>query len=213
VWPVVRGWLPAPPAQVVEIGCGPLGGFVPTLLSNGYQALGVDPEAPDEEHYRRAEFEQAELVQDVDAVVASTSLHHVADPTEVLDRIATTLVGGGTLVVVEWAWDEFDEATADWCFERLGPDEEAGWLHRRRDEWVASGQSWSAYVRAWAEGVRLHSASTLLRLLDERFQRVHLTKGPYFFADLVRATEEDERAAIEAGRIRATRVDYVGTPR
>jgi SAM-dependent methyltransferase len=213
VWPAVRGWLPAPPAQVVEIGCGPLGGFVPMLLSNGYQALGVDPEAPDEEHYRRAEFEQAELVQDVDAVVASTSLHHVADPTEVLDRIATTLVGGGTLVVVEWAWDEFDEATADWCFERLGPDEKAGWLRRRRDEWVASGQSWSAYVRAWAEEERLHSVSTLLRLLDERFQRVHLAKGPYFFPDLARATEEDERAAIEAGRIRATRVDYVGMPR
>jgi hypothetical protein len=57
---------------------------------------------------------------------------------------------------------------------------------------------------------RLHSASTLLRLLDERFQRVHLAEGPYFFPDLARATESDERAAIEGGQIRATRVDYVG---
>jgi SAM-dependent methyltransferase len=181
------------------------------LRSSGYDALGVDPEAPDDEHYRRIEFERAELVQDIDAVVASTSLHHVADPAEVLDRVAATLAGGGTLVVVEWAWEEFDEATADWCFQRLGPDEEAGWLHRRRDEWVASGQSWSAYVRAWAEEERLHSATTLLRLLDERFERVHLARGPYFFPDLSRATEEDERAAIESGEIRATRVDYVGT--
>jgi SAM-dependent methyltransferase len=214
VWPVVRGRLPAPPAQIVEIGCGSLGGFVPILRSSGYKALGIDPEAPpDEEHYRRVEFERAELVQDLDAVVASTSLHHVADPAEVLDRITTTLAGGGTLVVVEWAWEDFDEATADWCFPRLGPDETRGWLHRRRDEWVASGQSWSAYVQAWAEDERLHSASTLLRLLDERFERVHLARGPYFFPDLAEVTEEDERAAIEAGQIRATRVDYVGTLR
>ena len=118
---MVRGRLPAPPAQVVEIGCGPLGGF-----------------------------------------------------------------------------------------QRLGPDEEAGWLHRRRDEWVASGQSWRAYVRAWAGQERLHSAKTLLRLLDERFQRVHLAQGPYFFPDLAQATEEDERAAIAAGQIQPTRIDYVG---
>jgi 2-polyprenyl-3-methyl-5-hydroxy-6-metoxy-1,4-benzoquinol methylase len=103
LWPVVRGRLPAPPAQIVEIGCGSLGGFVPMLQASGYEALGVDPEAPDGEHYRRVEFEQAERAQDVDAVVASTSLHHVADPTEVLDRIATTLAPGGTLIVVESA--------------------------------------------------------------------------------------------------------------
>jgi SAM-dependent methyltransferase len=213
VWPIVRGRLPASPAQVVEIGCGPLGGFVPMLRSTGYDALGVDPEAPDEEHYRRIEFEHAELVEEVDAVVASTSLHHVADPAEVLDRIATTLAGGGTLVVVEWAWEEFDEATAAWCFQRLGPDEDAGWLHRRRDEWVTSGQSWSAYVQAWAREERLHSVNTLVRLLDGRFQRLHLQRGPYFFPDLAGATEQDERGAIKAGQIRATRVDYVGTPR
>jgi SAM-dependent methyltransferase len=213
VWPVVRGRLPAPPARVVEIGCGPLGGFVPMLLSSGYEALGIDPAAPDGEDYRRVEFEQAELVQDVDAVVASTSLHHVADPAEVVDRIATILARGGTLVVVEWAWEEFDEATAAWCFQRLGPDEDAGWLHRRRDEWATSGQAWTDYVRAWAREERLHGAGTLLRLLDDRFERLGLARGPYFFPDLAGVSEEEERAAIETGEIRATRVDYVGTLR
>jgi SAM-dependent methyltransferase len=182
------------------------------LRSSGYEALGVDPAAPDEEDYRRVEFEQVELAREVDAIVASTSLHHVADPAEVIDRIASILAGGGTLVVVEWNWEEFDEQTADWCFERLGPDEEAGWLHRRRDEWLASGQPWSAYVRRWAKVEQLHSAHTLLRLLDARFHREYLAHGPYFFPDLARTGEEDEQAAIEAGQIRATRVDYVGKP-
>jgi SAM-dependent methyltransferase len=183
------------------------------LRSSGYEALGVDPNAPDEMDYRRVEFEQVELARDADAVVASTSLHHVADPAEVIDRIASTLAGGGTLVVVEWDWEEFDEATADWCFQRLGPDEEAGWLHRRRDEWLASGQPWSAYVRQWAEEEQYHNAETLLRLLDARFLREQLARGPYFFPDLVRTTEEDEQLAIETGQIRATRVDYVGSTR
>ena len=44
----------------------------------------------------------------------------------------------------------------------------------------------------------------------EYFNRVHLADGPYFFPDLPQMTEKDELAAIEAGEIRATRVDYVG---
>jgi SAM-dependent methyltransferase len=211
VWPVVRGRLPAPPARVIEIGCGPFGGFVPMLRSSGYAAVGVDPKAPDEEDYRRVEFERAELFSDIDAVVASTSLHHVVDPQQIIDRIASILTPDGTVVVVEWAWETFDEPTADWCFRRLGPDEQAGWLHRRRDEWVVSGQPWSVYLRDWAQAEQLHASETLLRLLDERFNREYLGHGPYFFPDLAQTSEEDERAAIEAGQIRATRVDYVGT--
>ena len=52
VWPVVRGRLPAPPARVVEIGCGPLGGFVPMLGASGYEAVGVDPVAPDGKDFK-----------------------------------------------------------------------------------------------------------------------------------------------------------------
>ena len=182
------------------------------LRSSGYEALGVDPEAPDGKGYLQVEFEQSELDLNVDAAVASASLHHVADPAEVLDRVTTILAPGGTLVVIEWAWEDFDEATAEWCFQRLGP-EVAGWLHRRRDEWDASGQPWRVYLRGWAEEEGLHDAGALIRLLDERFERVQLARGPYLFADLASTTEEDERAAIEASEIRAMRVDYTGTLR
>jgi SAM-dependent methyltransferase len=195
---------------VVEIGCGSLGGFVPMLRSSGYEAVGVDPAAPDGEAYRRVEFEQAELSADADAVVASTSLHHVADLAEVLDRVAHTLVRAGTLVVIEWAWEEFDEPTAEWCFRRLGSDGEPGWLNRRREEWLASRQSWSTYFREWAVREQLHKADKIVRLLDERFDREQLSRGPYFFSDLGDTSAEEEQAAIEAGEIRATRVDYVG---
>jgi SAM-dependent methyltransferase len=211
IWPFVRARLPAPPASVVDIGCGPLGGFVPFLRAGGYEAVGVDPEAPEGAHYHRLEFEQLELPEGVDTAIASTSLHHVTDPAEVIDRVRAMLTGGGTFVVVEWAWEDFDEKTARWCFERLPPGE--SWLHRRRDEWAASGLEWRAYLTDWARREGVHRRATLLPLLDDRFDRRLTAYGPYFFPDLADTTVADEQAAIDAGRIRATRVDWVGTRR
>jgi SAM-dependent methyltransferase len=97
VWPFVRDTLPAAPARVVEIGCGPLGGLVPRLESAGYAATGVDPEAPPGLSYRQVEFECWDLPTGLDAVVACTSLHHVADLGEVLDLVHTALVPGARL--------------------------------------------------------------------------------------------------------------------
>ena len=213
VWPVVRGWLPAPPARVLEIGCGPHGGIVPRLSSTGYDVIGVDPDAPEGVEYRASQFEHADLEPGLDVVVASTSLHHVADPAEVIGRIASVLADAGIVVVVEWAWEDFDEPTARWCFARLGPAEDAGWLRRRRDDWLASGQAWEAYLRGWAERERVHGSAVLLRLLDRSFDRQHLARGAYVFPDLAGTSEEDELEAIEAGEIRAMRVDYVGRVR
>jgi hypothetical protein len=45
---------------VLEVGCGTLGGFVPALLDAGYDAVGVDPEAPEGPGYRQIEFERYE---------------------------------------------------------------------------------------------------------------------------------------------------------
>lgn len=58
VWPFVRAKLPSRPARVLEIGCGPLGGFVPMLYADGYDAAGADPAAPDAAGYHRVEFER-----------------------------------------------------------------------------------------------------------------------------------------------------------
>jgi SAM-dependent methyltransferase len=211
MWPFVRDHLPAPPARVVDLGCGPLGGYVPMLRASGYKAVGVDPDAPHGADYRRVEFEQAHLPRHVDAVVASTSLHHVADPDAVIDQIADTLAPGGTVVIVEWDWNAFDEPTARWCFQRLASTEPPGWLHRHRDEWAGSGRDWDAYLREWTQREGLHAVERLLRSLDRRFERLLVTSGPYFFPDLAGTSDADERAAIDAGRIRATRIDYVGT--
>ena len=212
MWPVVGSHLPPAPARVVEIGCGPVGGFVPFLVENGYQAVGVDPKAPSGSHYASIEFESFESAQPFDAAIACTSLHHVRDPGGVLDRLVTMLPRGGRVVVVEWAWERFDVATAQWCFARLG-ERGSSWLHRHRDEWVASGGGWDQYLNSFATHHGLHCAQELLRVLDERLDRQFSEDGPYFFADLPGVTDSEERAAIEAGAIQAVRIDWVGARR
>jgi SAM-dependent methyltransferase len=214
VWPFVCAQLPAVPARVVEIGCGPLGGFVPMLRTAGYEAAGVDPEAPRRPGYCRVEFERYDMPQPADAIVACTSLHHVADLGAVLDLVDAALVPGGLLVVVEWARERFDEATARWCFDRLPPPgTDPGWLHRRHAEWRNSGQPWDAYCRAWAAAEGLHTGQDILRELGTRFDSGPITYGPYFFPDLAQISETDEQAAIDARLIQAGRIQYSGRQR
>jgi SAM-dependent methyltransferase len=210
LWPSVHSHLPRPPAGIVELGCGRLGGFVPWLRESGYDAIGVDPVAPEGDSYRRTEFERSEFTEELEAVVACTSLHHVAEPRKVLDKVANALIPGGLVIVVEWDWESFDEATAGWCFDRLARSGPEGWLHHRRDEWAASGQAWEDYFRGWASEHGLHGAGLLLGELDRRFERLECRRGPYFFSELSETSDADELQAIEAGQIRAARIDYVG---
>jgi SAM-dependent methyltransferase len=212
LWPKVRSCLPPSPATIVEVGCGRLGGFVPRLRNSGYEAVGIDPAAPEGEAYLKIEFERSDLPRQLDAVVACTSLHHVADPNEVLDKIANALVPAGLMIVVEWDWETFDEATAQWCFERLEPSETQSWLHRRHDDWTASGRAWEHYFRGWADQHGLHSARRVLLDLNRHFQRLTCDRAPYFFPELFETSEADELEAINAGEIRAGRIDYVGRP-
>jgi SAM-dependent methyltransferase len=219
--PFVRAHLPAAPGRVLEIGCGPAGGFVPALTGLGYDAAGVDPAAPPGPGYHQVEFERLPATDPVDAIVACTSLHHVADLDQVLDLAAARLAPGGVIIVVEWAHEKFDEPTARWCFDRLpdpGPKtqpdadaDEPSWLHRHRDQWLASGRPWPAYFRDWAASEHLHTGDAIIAALQARFSTRLRTSGPYFFADLYPAASADgEQDAIDAGLIRATGIRYAG---
>jgi SAM-dependent methyltransferase len=213
-WEAVIGELPAPPASVVEVGCGPLGGLVPVLRSAGYAATGVDPAAPPGSWYCPVEFERYDPPEPVDVIVACTSLHHVCDLGEVADRLAASLAPGGVLMVVEWARDRFDETTARWCFDRLPPPgDDPGWLSTRYEQWRASGQPWEACLRSWAEAEGLHTGREILRELRARFDVGPVTYGPYFFPDLAGVSEADEQAAIDRGQIQANRMQFVGRRR
>ncbi|HYA08339.1 MAG TPA: methyltransferase domain-containing protein [Gaiellaceae bacterium] len=105
----VLSHLPSPPARVLDVGCGDAGGVVPALAAAGYDALGVDPLAPEGPSYRQGDFREVE--GGFDAVVAGRVLHHLHPLDESLDRLAEL---APLLLVDEFAWDLIDAAAQDW---------------------------------------------------------------------------------------------------
>jgi len=101
--------LPPPPQRVLEVGCGREGGLVELLADAGYDALGVDPHAPEGERFRQTTFQ--ELEGEWDAVVAGRVLHHVNPLDEGLDMLASF---APLLIVDEFASDRIDRAAQDW---------------------------------------------------------------------------------------------------
>ncbi len=208
-WPFVRASLPDPPGRVVEIGCGDLGGFVSDLQQAGYDAVGVDPEAPTGPSFRQVEFERYDSPRPIDAIIACTSLHHVGDLDLAVEKAAKALVPGGVLVVVEWAHELFDEATARWCFARL-PHDGHTFLHHHRDAWAETGLPWSKYFRQWARHEhRLHTWTEIDRAIATRFTADQVEQKPYYFPTLG-ISEDDEVAAIQSEAIQAGAIRYLG---
>jgi hypothetical protein len=62
---------------------------------------------------------------------------------QVIARIARILARAGTLVEVEWAWEDFRRGDSPLVLPTPRADEEVGGLHRRWNEWAASGQPWT----------------------------------------------------------------------
>ena len=208
-WPFVRASLSDPPAEVLEIGCGDLGGFVSDLRRAGYDAVGVDPEAPPGPPFRQVEFERYDSPRPVDAIIACTSLHHLGDLHLGVDSIADALAPGGALVVVEWVHELFDEATARWCFDRL-PHDGQTFLHHHRDAWAESGLPWPEYFRRWVRDEHnLHTWTEIERALARRFTPEGVERRPYYFPTLG-ISEADEVAAVQSGVIQAGAVGYLG---
>jgi SAM-dependent methyltransferase len=168
----VMNQLPTAPCRVLEIGCGKEGGLVFALVGAGYDALGVDPNAPVGERFVQAPFQEVELGP-FDAVVAGNVLHHVDPLGEGLDRLART---APLLLVDEFAWDLIDAAAQDWYegqhrlliaagAEPRGPAELDEWRERHRDlhphrllleelraRWEETALEWVPWLHRWLGG-------------------------------------------------------------
>lgn len=212
-WSFVSTVLPPPPARLLEIGCGAAGGIVPAALAAGYEAVGVDPAAPEGAAYRPVPFESYESPAGFDAVVSIQALHHLVDLDAAVERIAQMLSPDAVVVIAEWAWERIDEATARWLFDRVPAEANSGWAGERRDSWRASGLPWPEYRDRWANEHCLHSWHRVESALAARFVTVAREDVPSLFGDVAEISEETERAAIAAGKIATTGVRWVGALR
>lgn len=210
-WSFLATALPPAPARLLEIGCGAEGGIVPAALDAGYEAVGVDPRAPDGEAYRQLPFEAYEPAAAFDAVVSMQALHHLPDLNAAVARIERMLAPSAVLAVVEWAWERIDEATARWLFDHSPSG--TGWAGERRADWQASGLPWPRYRDRWAAGHGLHTWRAVEAALASWFDVVAQEEVPALFGDVAEVSEELERAAIAAGEVAPVGVHWVGRRR
>src|SRR5262245_57274731 len=109
----VRDQVGPAPARVLELGCG-AGELALALDAAGYEVVAVDPVAPEGRIFRKLRFEELDEPGPFDAVVASSSLHHVHELGAVLGKVRSLLAPDGAIVVDEFAWERLDEPTAEW---------------------------------------------------------------------------------------------------
>jgi hypothetical protein len=187
---------------VLEIGCGSSGGLVELLADAGYDVLGVDPQAPEGEHYLRQTFQEAGegLIRGAwDAAVAGRVLHHVNPLGESLDLLASL---APLLVVDEFASNRIDAAAQDWYegqhrmlrasgADPYGPPDLDEWRERHPG---------------------LHSDDVLLAALRERYDELELEWVPYLHRWLEGpASEALEESLVDAGAFRPIGYRWAGT--
>lgn len=194
----VHAQLPAAPARVLEVGCGP-GELARTIAGLGYAVTAIDPEAPDGDIFQAVSLEDFADPGPFDAVVASRSLHHIENLPGALDKIARLISPGGIVLVYEHAWERFDEPTARWYLGRPTPAgaDAPGAVERCLTEWHDHHAG-------------LHGYATIRKELDRRFSERFFAWAPYLYGELGEGVAEEEHALIEAGEIQATGFYYVG---
>ncbi|MGH2750745.1 MAG: class I SAM-dependent methyltransferase [Actinomycetota bacterium] len=203
-------------SRVLEIGCG-AGWLTRAILEGGHEARGIDPGAPEGDHFEQVTLEKFTTPEPYDVVVAVLSLHHIGDVPAALEKIRSLLNVGGRILVVEFAWENLDDATLRWSLERLPSDldGEENWLQRRCHDWRAKLQQGGDitaqdHIREWARGERLHPSKEILGSLREGFHQTFFQWTPYLYPNLGDVTAEEEQAAIDGGEIQPAGFRFVG---
>lgn len=211
----LKSLLPAPPARVLEVGCG-RGALAAALGKLGYDVTGVDRSADAVAAARERGVHVIEAdVHDVtgayDVVLFTRALHHAEDLDGILAHTHSLLGPDGQLVIEEFAWERVDQAAADFLYDNQTLLVATGVLEHEppADDllgtWIAGHErlhTGAAMLDALARtGAELTTVDTdmIWRLIDGRGGV--WTEPATHAADVLNAMRQSERRRIAAGTL------------
>jgi SAM-dependent methyltransferase len=202
----LRRMLPAPPARVLEVGCG-RGELAALLLARGYAvtALDVDPDAVAAARGSGVPAVRYDFldggIEPHDAVLFTRSLHHVADLDRAAALAAEACTPGGVVVLDEFARERADAATAAWFYEVRAILAAAGALAAPEPPAEAAPQErWEAEYGC-RRAHRLHTGEAMVAALRQHLDVELVESCPYLYRQLAQWLEPTQLGGAVALRL------------
>ena len=207
---LIRQFLPPASAAILEVGSGT--GFLSLEMARGghrITALDTDDEAialatatlhsdrrvNDLVTYHRHDVAGWSAPPDsFDVVVVSRTLHHLADPSDVLANIRRWLRPQGRLICLDFTYDRFDRRAGRWMASIRCLLESIGAYARQELATANPGDAIDQVVDSWHRDHAEHDLRTsaeMLTPLQAYFSQHHLTWHPYLYWEVL----EDLRVA------------------
>jgi SAM-dependent methyltransferase len=189
-------------SRVLEVGCGR--GHVARLLgADGYRVTALDLSLEEPRPWPHVRYVESDFLaftdEPYDAVVFTSSLHHIHDLERAMELTRALLLPGGMIVADEFDLDAPDDATCRWNYART--DEEGGLERWRRDH---------------EHEHPLHTGAQMLDGIRTRFELTDLWRGPYLyrsFAEKAQVVRAAELLAIGRAEIRPVGLRIVARAR
>jgi SAM-dependent methyltransferase len=216
---VVRG-----AARVLEVGCG-RGELARRLGADGISVTAIDRELGEVRPGPGVRFVQADVrsYEDApyDAVVFTSSLHHIDPLADAVAGAAKLLVPGGTLVVDDFDLDAPRATTARWYYETQELLVAAGlYAHDRIDHGHGDDNPdpRMRWLDAHVHDPPLATGRKMIAAIAARFAIRDTTRGPYLYRHICGGLPDDDHGAavashvyaLEDRRVAAGTLDAVG---
>jgi SAM-dependent methyltransferase len=210
--------LPAPPARLLEVGCG-AGDFALALQQRGYHVTALDQ---GEQNVARARAKGVNAAtaswphfddQPFDAILFTRSLHHIRPVRAAVQRAHELLKDGGTLIIEDFAFYETSEATVLW-FKNVVDVLDAARVLNHEEHRFASRIAQADGLDAWhhshaeiaSEAEMLDAVQSMFELqtgaaIPHLYRYISQVVKPEVADSVVAAVLKFERAAHAAGQI------------
>ena len=211
--------------RILEVGAG-RGEVAERLRSLGHSVAAIDSDADAVETARKdgnevihADF-LAFRADPFEAVVFTRSLHHLSPLPAAIEQARALLRCGGTMVIEDFAFDEMNQATADWLYNELRTLSTDGVLNKRDEgfggEFLSEGGNLAAWKNHHEGGHQIHTATQITAGVARVFQITERGEAPYLYRYIAPMLPDDssgfrvlqvvlsrEKSMIERGAIQA----------